>query len=59
MSTYDRELFSSRTKEWLLDYIEQQIDQLNRFETRFKGIEVLSPAGARDIKCANSLSLIQ
>lgn len=34
---FDRSQFSSLTKEQLIDYIEQQNEQLSRFETRFRG----------------------
>ena len=37
MAKYEREEFYRLSKAQLLDYIEQQIDQLNRFETRFRG----------------------
>jgi len=37
MSKYDRGEFSRFDKGQLLDYIEQQNEQLSRFETRFRG----------------------
>ena len=37
MATLTREELSERTKEELLDYIEQQAEQLGRFEARFRG----------------------
>ena len=37
MVSYEREEFSQLTKDQLLDYIEQQQDQLSRFELRFRG----------------------
>lgn len=38
MAGYDREEFSRHTNDQLLDYIEQQVEQLNRFETRFRDV---------------------
>ena len=37
MAGFNREELSRRSKAELLDYIEQQSDQLGRFETRFRG----------------------
>ncbi len=37
MAGFDREEFSKLSKEELLDYIDQQCDQLTRFESRFRG----------------------
>ena len=37
MAGFNREELSRRSKADLLDYIEQQSDQLGRFETRFRG----------------------
>ncbi len=42
-SGYDRGEFSKLSKERLLDYIEQQTEQLNRFETRFRGKSLIYP----------------
>lgn len=35
---FNREDFSLRSKSELLDYIEQQCDQISRLETRFRGV---------------------
>ena len=40
MSGFNREELSRCSKAELLDYIEQQYDQLSRFETRFRGESV-------------------
>ena len=37
MSSFNREDFAVRSKSELLDYIEQQSDQISRLETRFRG----------------------
>ena len=37
MSSFCREDFAVRSKSELLDYIEQQSDQISRLETRFRG----------------------
>ena len=37
MAAFNREELSRCSKAELLDYIEQQQDQLSRFETRFRG----------------------
>lgn len=37
MAQYNRDHFSTYPKKQLLDYVEQQNEQLARFETRFRG----------------------
>ena len=37
MATFDRSMFAHSSRDELLDYIEQQSEQLGRFESRFRG----------------------
>ena len=37
MASFSREEFGLRSKSELLDYIEQQSEQISRLETRFRG----------------------
>ena len=59
MAAYDRDQFSTRSKEWLLDYIEQQIDHLGRFETRFRGIAMSWCASSQTPSACGSIKGVQ